>query len=216
MRSDTAWLKESKWGVILHFLADYASCGKKTDITPAEWNRKVDGFDTAGLAEQLMSAGAGYIMLTIGQNSGFFCAPNRVYDEIIGAPGRCSKRDLISDLYDELEPRGVKLMVYISSGAPANDPAAVEKFEWRWGFRLPPHSFPPFYPNHDRTAETGAEPGGSDFCGPARRRRDRAFRRISANGARRGGPRLQRHAVLQPGLLQRRPGSRRGDAEVSE
>lgn len=43
------------------------------------WNRQVDALDVEGLANQLASTGAKYLLFTIGQNSGHYCAPNAVH-----------------------------------------------------------------------------------------------------------------------------------------
>jgi hypothetical protein len=135
-RSNTDWFHDAKWGVFMHYLADTASATAATGITADEWNRRIDHFDVHGLAEQLAEVKAGYFFITIGQNSGFYLAPNPTYDEMTGIlPSKCARRDLISDLYDVLNPEGIKLMVYIPSGAPANDPAAMEKLGWQWGFK---------------------------------------------------------------------------------
>ena len=67
------------------------------------------------LARQLESMGAGYFVLTLGQNSGFFNSPNAAYDRCTGyASGeRCSTRDLPLELYRVLKPRGIRLMLYL-------------------------------------------------------------------------------------------------------
>lgn len=128
MQSATDWLQQSKWGVFTHYLTSAAT-------TADEWNRRVDSFDVAGLARQLDAVGARYYFITIGQNSGHFCAPNATYDELTGiSPGKCSRRDLIADLFEVLHPRDITLMVYLPSGAPAQDAQAVERLKWQWGF----------------------------------------------------------------------------------
>src|SRR5690349_254781 len=82
-------------------------------MSVGEWNRLVDGFDAEALAKQLQSAGAGYYQITIGQNSGYYLAPNSVYDRTTGiTPSKCSRRDVVADLFDALDKRGIKLMVY--------------------------------------------------------------------------------------------------------
>jgi hypothetical protein len=132
MRSDTKWFMDSKWGVFIHFLAAPASSSGGNDISVSAWNRRVDAFDTVGFAEQLETAGAKYIIMTLGQNTGHYCSPNASYDEIVGIqPSKCSRRDLISDLYDVLAPKGIKLLTYLPSGAPAFDPVAVKRLEWQ-------------------------------------------------------------------------------------
>jgi alpha-L-fucosidase len=88
-----------------------------------------------GLADQLASAGVPCYIITIGQNSGHYLAPNDAYDGYVGiSPSKCSRRDLVADLSEALRPRGIRLMVYLPSGAPGADPVAVERLEWEWGF----------------------------------------------------------------------------------
>lgn len=124
----TDWFRDARWGVFIHFLTGH-------DTTVEEWNRRVDAFDVEALAEQLEAIGAGFFFITIGQNSGHYCAPNTTYDGFVGIePSKCSRRDLIADLYAALNPRGIPLLVYLPSGAPAADPIAVERLGWEWGF----------------------------------------------------------------------------------
>jgi len=129
MRSDTKWFMNARWGVFTHYLV-----GK--ELSSVDWNERVDKFHVAGLAQQLKSVGMAYYFITIGQNSGHYCSPNATYDSLVGIqPSKCSRRDLISDIYDALAPDGIKLMVYLPSGAPAADPVAMEKLGWKWGFQ---------------------------------------------------------------------------------
>ena len=129
-----AWMREARWGVMTHYLADWKAREFKLDMNVEQWNKLVDGFDTEGLARQLESAGAGSYLITIGQNSGYYLSPNATYDKIVGIqPSKCSRRDLVADLYAALQKRGIKLMVYLPSGAPAGDSVANKALEWRNG-----------------------------------------------------------------------------------
>lgn len=127
-----AWMKEARWGVMTHFLAEWIVPSAHKDA--GEWNKLVDNFDVKGLAEQLASTGAGYYLITIGQNSGFYISPNSTYDRLVGIkPSKCSRRDLIADLYEALHPKGIRLMVYLPAGAPGRDAVAVKALEWTRG-----------------------------------------------------------------------------------
>jgi hypothetical protein len=89
------------------------------------WNQMIDKFDVEALAKELQSVDARYYQITIGQNSGYYLSPNRVCNELTGIqPTKCSRRDLVADLAAALPPRGIKLMVYLPSGAPGQDKAA--------------------------------------------------------------------------------------------
>jgi hypothetical protein len=125
------WLHAARWGVFTHFMSDTVG---PPNATVDQWNAIVDGFDVEGLARQLKTCGAGYYCITLGQNSGFYCSPNSAYDKYVGiSPSKCSRRDLIADLYPALERQGIKLMVYLPSGAPARDPVAVQRLQWKDG-----------------------------------------------------------------------------------
>ncbi len=122
------WMRQAGFGVFMHYLAS------KPELPAEEWNRLIDGFDVEGLAAQLAGVQAQYFFITLGQNSGHYLAPNRVYDEIVGIhPSKCSRRDLVADLAAALSKRGIRLLVYLPAGAPDRDKTAVEKLEWRAG-----------------------------------------------------------------------------------
>ncbi|MGQ9524155.1 MAG: discoidin domain-containing protein [Armatimonadota bacterium] len=127
MTHGTDWFMKAGWGVFTHYLTG-------ADTTVDEWNRMVDGFDVEGLAQQLESVGAKYYFITLGQNSGHYCAPNATYDQFVGiTPSKCSRRDLVSDLYTALSRGGISLLVYLPSGAPDQDPVAMKALEWKSG-----------------------------------------------------------------------------------
>ena len=123
----------------MHYMADTVL--KRGELTVENWNKAVDAFDVNGLAEQLASARAGYFVLTLGQNSGFYCAPNATYDRLTGIrPSKCARRDLVADLSEALRVRHIRLMVYLPSGAPDRDQAAMKALEWKAG-RFPLWSY---------------------------------------------------------------------------
>jgi len=130
----TDWFYQAKWGVMTHYLGAPPSSKGGAELTAEMWNDQVNRFDVAGLVDQLASTGARYLLFTIGQNSGHFCAPNATYDKLVGiAPSKCSRRDLVADVAAALAARGIRLMVYLPSGAPAADPVARQKLGWLWG-----------------------------------------------------------------------------------
>ncbi len=129
-----AWMREARWGVMTHYLADWQSRAHHLDMSVEQWNKLVDGFDAEGIARELQTAGAHYYQISIGQNSGYYLSPNQTYDRLTDIrPGKCSRRDLVADLAAALQKRGIRLMVYLPSGAPAGDHAADAALEWRNG-----------------------------------------------------------------------------------
>lgn len=129
-----AWMQQARWGVMNHYLADWIARNEKMEMNVEQWNELIDGFDVEGLASQLDSIGAGYYLITIGQNSGYYLSPNATYDRYVGIrPSKCSRRDLVAHLYEALSKRRIKLMVYLPSGAPGGDLTAAESLQWRRG-----------------------------------------------------------------------------------
>ena len=123
---NTSWMIEGKYGIFMHYqyriLLNYSV---KTDpmlpdlsqMTAEEWNRFVDGFDVEGFADQMAEAKMSWVIFCMDDH--FFawpCAPNKAFSEYTGyAPGeQCSRRDLIMDLADALNSRGVKLICYFA------------------------------------------------------------------------------------------------------
>jgi hypothetical protein len=116
---NTDWFSRAKYGVFVHFLP-FGKAGLD----------QVEQFDAKALAEQLGEIGAGYLVLTLGQNSGYFNSPNAAYEKRTGyAPGeRCAKRDLPLDLYQALQPKGIRLMLYLPCQTPNEDARAQKAF----------------------------------------------------------------------------------------
>lgn len=113
------WLKDARIGAFMHFLP-----GSAAQLS------KVNDFDVEALAQQLDGMGAKYFVFTLGQNSGWFNAPNTTYDRITGyRPGeRCAQRDLPLDLYRALHAKGIRLMLYLPCQTPNRDPRAQAAF----------------------------------------------------------------------------------------
>ena len=92
-----AWMQNPRygWGVMTHYLSDWQARVNKLEMTVELWNKMVDGFDVEAIAKRLEQVGAGHYQISIGQNSGYYCSPNAVYDKFAEiAPSKCSKRDL--------------------------------------------------------------------------------------------------------------------------
>ena len=125
------------YGLMTHWLhSPVDTLVDNEDLTAQvkEWNQRVDAFDVCTLASQIAKTGAKWFIMTIGQNTGFYCSPNAAYDEIVGYPeSKCSKRDLFKDLATELKKYNIKTIAYIPSGAPDRDQQAMERLEWTDG-----------------------------------------------------------------------------------
>ena len=114
----TDWFHNAKLGAFMHFLLN------KDNFNLTEQ------FDVEGLADQLSDAGAPYFVFTLGQNSGYYNAPNEVYDKLGGYKSgeRCSKRDLPMELAKALKKRGIRFMLYLPCQTPNHDLNVVKAF----------------------------------------------------------------------------------------
>jgi hypothetical protein len=121
---DTSWMTKGKYGIFMHYqyriLLNYSYMTKPMFPTPdqmtaKEWNKFVDGFDVKGFANQMAEAKVGWVLFGLDDGAfGWQCAPNKSFSEYTGyAPGeKCSRRDLIMDVADALNAKGVKIIVY--------------------------------------------------------------------------------------------------------
>jgi hypothetical protein len=124
--SNTDWMRQAKFGIFMHYqyrimlgysVATKPSFPKATEMSAAGWNQFVDGFDVQGFAKQMGEAKAGWVVFCLDDH--YFawpCAPNKTFDDFTGyaAGEKCSQRDLIMELADALDAKGVKLVVYFA------------------------------------------------------------------------------------------------------
>lgn len=104
---------------MFHYLDSPASSTDVSHTSSVDWNRRINSFDVDTFVSQVRETGAGHLIFTLGQNSGHFCAPNPVYDELTGlTESRLSRRDLIDEIATALAPE-VKVIAYMPSHAPA-------------------------------------------------------------------------------------------------
>lgn len=111
------WIS-GKIGVFCHFLPDKATYPL------------LDEFDVQGLFSDLRSIKPDYFMITLGQNYGYYCAPNSVLEEIAGyKPNeRCSKRDIPGEIIAALKGTGIRFGLYLPSQPATQDSQMEENF----------------------------------------------------------------------------------------
>lgn len=114
---NTDWLYQAHVGAFMHFLP-----------TKDNFKEVEEKFDVEGLANQLSKAKVPYFVFTLGQNTGYFNAPNPVYDKLTGyeAGERCSVRDIPMELALALKERGIRLLLYLPCQGPNKDLQAVK------------------------------------------------------------------------------------------
>ncbi|WP_343247141.1 LamG-like jellyroll fold domain-containing protein [Diplocloster hominis] len=132
----TDWFYDAEFGISHHFLSNYfnlpgtyAGDSEKWDRSTTTWDEYVGQFDAEEYAKQVNETGAKYVLLTLGQNSGSYCAPNAVYDKYMREAGLLKEgeqnpkttsmeNDLPMKIAKALEPYGIRLMLYLPSNPP--------------------------------------------------------------------------------------------------
>jgi hypothetical protein len=128
---NTDWFQAAGFGIMTHYLKPIFAPGGGSK----EWNDAVNSFDAENFAAQAASAGAGFVMFTLGQNSGDYCSPNAAYDSVMNVkPGElCSVRDLPGDIGRALAKYNIPLILYLPSNPPVSNRLVSEKFRYPYG-----------------------------------------------------------------------------------
>lgn len=127
------WLYRAKYGIMFHFVPNmHRFRTGRIKWTGEKWSAWIDAVDVEKIAAQAAEIGAGYVILSIGQGGGFYCAPNPVIRKYWGLkPGEAgSKRDLPMDLYGALNKRGIRMMLYTGCAPSLMPGPASEKVGW--------------------------------------------------------------------------------------
>jgi len=119
-RNPAADWMAGKTGVFAHYLYS----GAKAHAQAAE------RFDVKGLVAQLVDMKADWFCLTLGQNSGWYCAPNATLERLAGyKPGaRCLARDIPAEIIAALKPHGIRFMLYLPCQTANADAQAAAAF----------------------------------------------------------------------------------------
>ena len=141
LNPNTLWLRDAKWGFFTHYLPHMPSDEIPDHMTGELWTKKVNSFNVKRFGQQLSELNTPYFFITIGQKRGWYCSPNKAYEEMFGNGEGClTERDLVQELADELVPRGIRMCVYLPNGgrnATSEEQGMFQQVirEWseRWG-----------------------------------------------------------------------------------
>ena len=109
-RSSAKWLAEAQYGLMFQ----WGEWGYPEHGEAKHWPKMIDDFNVEKFADMVQSTGAGYVIWSATWRTYYFPAPIQAIERIM--PGRTSKRDLIGELADALNRRGIKLMLYYHCG----------------------------------------------------------------------------------------------------
>ncbi|MBT6846799.1 MAG: hypothetical protein HOA14_05215, partial [Planctomycetaceae bacterium] len=134
------WLEQSGFGLMFHYEAF-------KNHNSESYNQTIDSFDVPRFVAAIESTKANHIIFVVGQHWGKYCAPNSVYEKLLGVENGVwtSKRDLIMEIGQELAKRDIKLILYMTARAPMRHYKIIQAM----GDTLPSIDGKPAGPNVD-------------------------------------------------------------------
>jgi hypothetical protein len=123
------WMAAGPFGVMVHYTRGTMP---RAGAWEADWDRACDAFDVPRFADQVADAGARWAIFPFGHiaGGGYYCSPNAYLESRV--PGRCSRRDLMTEIADALAARDVRLIAYLHTEVDCGgfDPALRDGLEW--------------------------------------------------------------------------------------
>ena len=108
-RASTDWFVKAGYGVMFHW-TDFT---QPRDGIKKSYPEAVNTFDVDTFAKLIGEIGAAYVLFTLNHAHPHCPAPIQSWEAI--HPGWTTRRDLIGDLADVLEKRGIRFLLYINS-----------------------------------------------------------------------------------------------------
>ena len=120
-RAGTDWMVKAGYGLMFHWTSQ--SVGK--DGTHKPYAQAVDDFDVKRFADMVQETGAGYVFFTIGHAQSVSSGTDQSLGEI--PPRHDGPRDLIAEMADALNAKGIKMMCYLNVATLAGYPRSGEE-----------------------------------------------------------------------------------------
>ena len=107
-RASVDWLVETGYGLMFH----WTSRAPQPDGSLKTFEEAVNDFDVEKFANMVDETGAGYVLFTVGHAESYCPAPLESWERI--HPGHTTQRDLIEEMANALNERGIRLLCYIN------------------------------------------------------------------------------------------------------
>ena len=114
-RASTDWFVKERYGVMFHW--DHNTKPRRGPKKP--YDDAVRDFDVDAFGDMVEEMGVGYVIFTLNHGNTKWPATIESWEKL--HPGWTTKRDLIGDIADALDKRGIKLIVYIASHVVLGD-----------------------------------------------------------------------------------------------
>ena len=133
-RESIDWLVKSGYGLMFHWTSESV----QPDGTIKSYEDAVNAFDVEKFANMVEETGAGYVIFTIGHAESYCPAPIKSWE--IRHPGKTTERDLIMEIADALNKKGVQLICYLNGPLAfnlnvKNDPSERDKQDFVSNFQ---------------------------------------------------------------------------------
>jgi alpha-L-fucosidase len=91
------------------------------------WDRTIADFDVTAFVRDVAKTGAGYVIFSVGQTTGYYAAPNNAYLKYTETElGQyVPQRDLVKEIAQGLKKIGVATLVYVAAEGPTAAPAKI-------------------------------------------------------------------------------------------
>jgi hypothetical protein len=107
-RASVDWLVETGYGLMFHWTSQSVQSGGSIK----KYEDAVNEFDVESFASMVEETGAGYVLFTIGHAESYCPAPIESWEKV--HPGLTTQRDLIEEIANALNERGIRLMCYMN------------------------------------------------------------------------------------------------------
>jgi len=131
LNTSTDWMKDGRYGIMSHYLYGQSPGLTFDDSTwtdahkATNWNTTLNAFNVTTYAANASAVGAKFVVFTLGQASGWYDSPNTTLDNLLIAQGYTARgtgqRDLVLDLANALQLKGIKLVLYFPLDAGNSD-----------------------------------------------------------------------------------------------
>jgi len=113
LHSKHDWMVEGRYGLFTHYSAlTYPFRGNQ--MAYKNWGWGVNLFDVQAYVDAVEQTGAKWVVFTLAHGKVDWPGPSRTLDRLL--PGRTCKRDLLAELADALEKRGIRFSLYFGWG----------------------------------------------------------------------------------------------------
>ncbi len=125
MSKRAEWMS-GKYGLMIHYLPPELE--GRDGFRSNDVDEITARFDVETFLRQFLETGAEWLIMTLGQNTGFYNAPNEVIDRRAG-PGHCARRDLVREIAVSLRENDKRLILYLPCEIHKNR-SMIEPFGW--------------------------------------------------------------------------------------